>query len=382
MCKITYLYTTNKHLGKQFINNGIEIKTVSYDHGYTLFNEAIDYNNLKSVFLDFQELAETRQFCFIRGNIKSEFKGQSCRRLIYDDAEKGDKATVEPDLIGKNLIMLDFDDVDNQSGQKPSEDDIEQLVVSRLPVEFHDVTFFYQFSSSAGVRGWDPFKVHLFYWTEKPLPDVELRRWAQDWNDRLGRKWLDDRVFLSSQINYIANPIFTGMADPLGSERWGFIQKTIDTVDLQPVAPKRRTASDWGARYAMVFTPDNINDSLLERLGRIGVGGQYREPLMAAIGFYIAASKRRGLVPNHGYLKAVICEQAGAVFQANGRGQYLTDRHLDDLIRWFDRHINVMPYSDAEKIVWGVKKRHENLMRSINDYNLKMILEGRHNEQL
>ena len=369
MCVITYLFSNENYLCKQFIKHDNEISLISYDRGYLLMNDTIQYQNLFEAYYDIRELAKSRRFCFIRGNVKPEYQNKPCRRLLYDNPEKGTKATIQLDAIGKHLIMLDFDDVDNPAAIQPTVTDIERLIVARLPPEFHNSSFFYQFSSSAGVYGWNPFKIHLFYWTTTPWPDADLRDWAKAWNEKIGSKWLDDRVMLSSQINYIADPLFVGMDDPLGDDRWDFVKKTNDTVDLQAIVRTGRPASSWIASLATVHTPAEIQARLEEKLAQIGVGGNYREPLMAAIGFYIAASKRHGLLPNHEYLKSTIQEHAGGVLDAGGRGEYLTGRHLDDLIDWYDAHLAVVEYTEAEKAAWKSRSDRQRLMQKFKSFN-------------
>ena len=380
MCTITYLYSDQKYLCKQFIKNGDELISQPYDNGYYLNNNCITYNSLSDVYDDFRELAGSRRFCFIRGNIKPEYQGKQCRRLLHDDFEKGDKATIEPDARGKNLMMLDFDDVDNPGGNKPTAADLERLVVARLPLEFQDASFFFQFSSSAGVRGWDPFKVHLFYWTSTAWTDIDLRTWAQTLNQNLGIKWLDDRVFLSSQINYIADPLFKGMTDPLGAERWGFIQKGRDDVDLKPVARKVRFVPQMSASCFSVYTSADAKDNLKEKLAVVGLGGNYREPLIAAIRSYIVSCKKRRQFPDSAYLKRAILQHAGGALQAGGRGHYLDDQHLDDIIRWLDQHIILTEFNELEKMVYGIKKQNSRLMADFNNYKLQSILKGTYNE--
>ena len=125
---------------------------------------------------------------------------------------------------------------------------------------------------------------------------------------------------------------------------------------------------------------------LREKLAEVGAGGNYREPLMAAIGFYITASKRRCLTPDFDHLKAIIREEAGGALYAHGRGHYLIDRHLNDLIEWYDRHIIVSPavskLGDAEKAYLNIKARHKSLMKAANDYDLISILKGGRNHVL
>ena len=367
MCEITYLYSETRLLGKQFIAEDGNVRVIPYDLGYRLSNDTQAYDSLGAVYRDFTEMAADRRCCFVRGNIKPASKGVMCRRLLHDDPVNGDAATIEMDPVGLPLIMLDLDDIDNPAGTMPGVAEIERLVVERLPAEFSAATYFYQFSSSAGIRGWDPFKLHLFYWNRTPWPDNRLRDWAQGFNDRLGGRFIDDRVFLPNQINYFANPLFTGMADPLGDDRWGFVEKALPTVDLQPIPRMPRRDPEWAEWCSRTsITPTDIEERLRLKLGAVGQGGQYRAPLISAIRFYIAACKRRGLYPDHASLKASIHQQVGGVLRNAGRADYLTDRHLSDLINWMENHVHPAPPTDAEKVAWKLRNARQQIMAGIH----------------
>ncbi len=366
MCKITYLYSESRLLGKQFISENGSVRVIPYDNGYRLSNDTQNYDSLEAVYRDFTQMAVDRRFCFVRGNIKPAFRGKPSRRLLHDDPATGDTATIEMDPVGKNLIMLDLDVIDNPGGAMPGVAEIERLVIDRLPAEFKPASYFYQFSSSSGLKGWDPFKLHMFFWTREPRPDHRLRDWAKALNERLGYRFVDDRVFLSGQLNYIANPLFIGMADPLGDDRWGFVEKPVPTVDLQPIPRLPRRDPEWAEWCSRTsITPTDIEERFRLKLSAVGQGGQYRAPLISAVRFYIAACKRRGLYPDHASLKASIHQQVGGVLRNAGRAEYLGDRHLGEIITWMENHVHPAPPTDAEKVAWKLRNARQQIMAGI-----------------
>ena len=364
MCEITYLYSESRLLGKQFISENGQVRVVPYDLGYKVYNDTKSYYSLAEVFNDFTELAADRRFCFVRGNIKPAYRGKPCRRLLRDDPTTGDAATIEMDPVGLRLIMLDLDQIDNPGGGKPGVSEIERLVIDRLPAEFKPASYFFQFSSSAGLKGWDTFKLHMFFWTREPWTDHRLRGWAQAYNERLGERFIDDRVFLSSQINYLANPLFLGMDDPLGDDRWGLVLKAEPAVDLQPIPrsqPRRDPEwAEWSSRPTI--TLGDIEERLRLKLAAVGQGGQFRAPLMAAIRFYVAACKRRGQCPDHASLMATIHQQVGGILRNAGRSDYLTNRHLADIITWMENHVHPAPHTDAERVARKLRNARQQIM--------------------
>lgn len=81
---------------------------------------------------------------------------------------------------GSPWAMLDFDNIKMPDGMDPLSPEAIEWVISRLPTEFRDVTYFYQFSASAGILGADgvPLKsglnVHLFFWLDRRIPGKQL----------------------------------------------------------------------------------------------------------------------------------------------------------------------------------------------------------------
>src|SRR4051812_28907271 len=123
--------------------------------------------------------------------------------------------------------------------------------VRQLPPEFHDASFFYQWSSSAGLKG-AVIKVHLFFWLDRPVPDHELREWAEAWNREHSPvgKLIDPALFDPIQAHYIARPRFVGRADPL-PVRSGLVQKDRDEVAIRLLRREGTRAGDGPRLHAV-----------------------------------------------------------------------------------------------------------------------------------
>jgi hypothetical protein len=125
-------------------------------------------------------------------------------------------------------IKLDIDDKpmprssgliyqgDQISGVSDPVEVVRSIIRTYLPPYFQGVSVFYNFSASAGVKPWGEVRLGLWYSLDRPIPDGMLYGWAK----RLG---VDPAVFTSNQCNYIAAPIFRGMADPCEGWRCGLI---------------------------------------------------------------------------------------------------------------------------------------------------------------
>jgi predicted P-loop ATPase len=63
-------------------------------------------------------------------------------------------------------------------------------------------------SGSAGFK--TGARLHLWFWLDRPLGSLELKRWVQTWGVRV-----DNSLFSPVQPHYTADPVLVGLADPL-----------------------------------------------------------------------------------------------------------------------------------------------------------------------
>ena len=80
-----------------------------------------------------------------------------------------------------------------------------------VPDEFQEVSFHWQFSSSAGIGDSNKVSAHLWFWLNRPVTNAELKAWAKQSNLPV-----DTALFSAVQPHYTAAPIFDdGLVDPL-----------------------------------------------------------------------------------------------------------------------------------------------------------------------
>jgi len=159
---------------------------------------------------------------------------------------------------GCRWVMLDFDDLALPAEILPTSAEAIQHIVGKLPPEFHRVSYFYQFSSSAGIVKPDgvPLKTglnaHAFFWLDRPIPGKTLAAYLErhcirtefyaKTLDRSGapliRFGIDSAVIRSSvQPHYIGLPIIgPGVISSIPlAERQGLVQHSVDVVTLPEI---------------------------------------------------------------------------------------------------------------------------------------------------
>src|SRR5690606_40182842 len=119
----------------------------------------------------------------------------------------------------RRWLLVDMDAITPAVGIDPAEDPesaIEYLI-GLLPDEFADASCWWQWSSSAGLKG-DHLSAHLWFWLNRPLGDGDLARWAKFVNAKAAaergiRKLVDRQLFTTNQPHYTARAEYLGFAD-------------------------------------------------------------------------------------------------------------------------------------------------------------------------
>ncbi len=135
------------------------------------------------------------------------------RRLKY--ADNISPATFRSAPQGQCWVCMDFDKLPDPKGaviDPVNEPATAFLFLSfLLPEEFHDVSFWAQWSSSAGINGWDTLSAHLWFWLDRPVTDDELQAWAADHPNAP----IDRHLFNAVQPHFTASPVIgPGVTDP------------------------------------------------------------------------------------------------------------------------------------------------------------------------
>lgn len=156
---------------------------------------------------------------------------------------------------GTQWVMLDFDNIKVPDGMDPLSHEAIEWVITQLPAGFHDVTYFFQFSASAGILGADgvPLKsglnVHLFFWLDRRIPGKQLAAYLslhcmETGFYKLGANKADvvalspgiDPAVIGNEVqpHYVAAPtIGDGVVCQLSAEnRQGLVRKNSQSVTV------------------------------------------------------------------------------------------------------------------------------------------------------
>ena len=109
---------------------------------------------------------------------------------------------------------------------------ITEYITSSLPSAFHDISYHWQLSSSAGHPEKPGLRAHIWFWLATPATSDSLKAWAKS-APGMG---LDSSVFNTVQFHYCAAPLFAeGVADPVPVRSGLFDGLFGDEVQLEMV---------------------------------------------------------------------------------------------------------------------------------------------------
>ena len=208
------------------------------------------------------------------------------RRRIHDAV----RPILEAPYVDQALswLMIDMDKQQLPSGIDLLAQPLDAIdyLIAQLPQEFHDCTFHYQLSSTAGVFNTNEVSVHLFFWLKEPATSAKLKPWADALNRQ--RKLIDVSLFNTIQAHYTSKPIFPdGFTDPFEGRRSGLIRKNKDAVQIDynivEVEKNRRTSHPQKS-----FERSGGYENILSQLGDGRGGDGFHQPLLRATSSYVA----------------------------------------------------------------------------------------------
>lgn len=160
--------------------------------------------DLSAVLTDLQ--ADPRAFVVRGGRIDGYASHADTRRTIHTQ----DDGT-PPDLreTDRAWVCLDIDNL-----QGPTDPDGKPLgdhaawvryAVAQLPSPFQDAGYHYQWSNSAGVKGWANLRLHLWFLLDRPVCGPSLKTYLA-----AQAAPVDLALCSAAQIHYTAAPLFRG----------------------------------------------------------------------------------------------------------------------------------------------------------------------------
>ena len=212
------------------------IRKTDYDDPSHFDVQKIGINDLADLCRVLLGAARRADRCVIRG-LPTGVHYNVRRRLPPRDL-----AAFARDQSGHHWMCADFDEVPMPMFLDP-DDDVEIILgylVRLLPPEFHNVSFYWQWSCGHGLDGGKTLRAHLWFWSREKHTDREYEEWAKWINGEAGWKILDPAVFRTVQPNYTAAPILEdGVDDPVPCGRNGV--HIGDLIDVSITIPSQ----DW-----------------------------------------------------------------------------------------------------------------------------------------
>ncbi len=195
---------------------------------------------------------------------------------------------------GRRWVMLDLDKIPLPKRLRgdPTSSAVREHVISLLPREFHDASYHWQLSSSAGFRGYDKVSFHFSFWLDRYVHDRDLKRWAKKENKRLGYKLIDPALFHDVQAHYTAAPIFEGVENPFPLRSGLVIKKSDEVKLLLPPTPREETKNR--ARPTNDSSHPVGFENWLTRIGDHEGGDGFHDPIIRAAASYVATNGASG----------------------------------------------------------------------------------------
>lgn len=202
-------------LTKKFTPQGSE----SYGGSKHYSVHSASVSGLADVAALLQKLADKKDMAFIRGTLIDQDKKQHVTR-----------DGVNFESRRQHTLALD---VDSAATQHDAVFDTEaacaEWIQTYLPTCFHDVSFVYQLTSSAGIK--PGLRARIWFWLKTPRSSADLKPWAQALGTNLD-SCLDASLFDAVKLHYTASPIFEDVEDPFGTGRVVLCDRlTSDEVD-------------------------------------------------------------------------------------------------------------------------------------------------------
>lgn len=249
-----------------------------YDAGWQFSVERRTVNGIESLSALLTDLEPRQRAFVIRGEPRSGLSSAGVRR------QKVNFRTPEQ---GRRWMLIDIDKLQLPDGVRLHGNlaGVLEHIITRLPEEFHEVTYHFQLSSSAGMASPDKVSVHLWFWLTKPWTDQRLKAWAKGVNNRSGFKLVDGALFNDVQAHYTAAPIFgPGVENPL-PQRSGLVRKRLDELDLVHTAISLPNSTPHSGTST---SPGHGFEEWLRRIGDHPGGEGFHEPVIRAIAARVA----------------------------------------------------------------------------------------------
>lgn len=249
-------------------------------------------------------------------------------------------------------------------------------IISLLPPEFGNVSYYWQLSASAGIYDSTRISTHLFFWSHRKITDTELKRWGAHVNQHRGSKLIDCALFNDVQPHFIAKPIFVACEDPFAT-RSGLVRKARDSVEMvipdivdQPRPASRNATKPSGGMAAA----GHGFDHWLAQIGDHPDGDGFNGPIIRAIASHVSMTSSDEL--DREWLKDRIRERIRETDTSAHTEAYLAEKMSDG---YLDAAIDgAIAKFGNRRIKPGIQPFYKRAPISANDASAKLVELIRH----
>lgn len=219
---LTVLKSAGPKLTKTFDGD----KVIPYDLAKNFSIDTFKANDIRTLSSTLEFLGAKTLRCVIRG----QFIGEERARPLAPQARRGlyPRTNELFEEVPHHWVMFDIDrytPMINDPIESP-EEAIDEFIHDKLPAAFHEASYHWQLSSSAG-RTPNMLKCHLWFWLKTPYTGPQLKAWT-----RANELPIDVAPFRKVQVHYTANPVFINGARNPVPRRSGLRKRTVEEVDL------------------------------------------------------------------------------------------------------------------------------------------------------
>ena len=205
---------------------------VKFPKEFTFYQKEV--SNLQSLAVVLSEL-ESKSDSMVVSEIPIDgYQGETLSRSVT-----GSKPHLQ--VISQQWLCIDIDGLSVPEGNSTSAKDGPELakyVAAMLPNEFQNVDFYYQFSSSMGIKS--GIRLHLWYWLDRPISNDETKAWLSD-----PKYPVDLALYKPTQPIFTSSPVF-------------------DPPEYDPFTPRSGLLS-WENENVEVPVPADLADRVLKR---------------------------------------------------------------------------------------------------------------------
>lgn len=235
---------------------------LSYHYNYATYT----IRNIDDLYGIIREASLNDNAIVIRGRADQD-QGSHVRRLLKSDSNADGVFRDSPTA----WLCIDFDKgIVPEHLNRLSVEAIEWLVKNTLPSEFHDASYIFQWSASAGLEWNDiPIKngcnVHLFFFLDRGLLQPDLKGWLRD------NSYIDRSVFGAVQPIFVNANIVKddGISDLIAvDQKIGLVRKQQDFVKTP--GPEQLNQFDTLHLYQAPSLDGDSCNAIIQKLFDVG----------------------------------------------------------------------------------------------------------------